>query len=388
MLPLAGLGLLAVVVVIVGAVVLPGLIGGGGDAMPTEPPAAPTRAAAEPTEAVEPIGALAEPRIGLVTDVGRVDDGTFNELAHRGARQASQEFGLDYKYIETQAHADYEGNIQILVDEGFDVIVTVGFLIQEATAAAAAANPDIIFIGVDQHFEPGTVTDNLVGLQFRGDQAGFLAGALAAMVSESGTIGTVAGLEIPPVKGRKNGYENGARYVRPDINLLSVYVPTFVDPALGASTAEQMIGEGADVIFGVGGPTGSGAIAAAAERGVYVIGIDQDEYVTTFDNGNAPGADRILSSAMLRVDVAVYEELKAVVEGTFEGNGIAVFDAADDGVGLADFHEAADAVTPAMQARLNEIITALADGSLNTGVDPDSGDLIESEIPEPWPFEP
>ncbi|WP_129672636.1 BMP family protein [Candidatus Chloroploca sp. Khr17] len=351
----------------------------------TQPTAVPPTAT-EATAPEPPADSL--PRIALVTDLGKVNDGTFNEFAHKGAERAAQEFGLEYRFIETQAQADYEANIQTFVDEGFDVIITVGFLIADATQAAAAAHPEIVFIGVDQFYVPGGVTDNLVGLQFREDQAGFMAGALAAMVSASGTIGIVAGQEIPPVKKFRNGFDNGARYVRPDINLLGVYLPTFIDPALGASTAEQMISDGADVIFGAGGPTGTGAIKAAAERGAYVIGVDQDEFVTTFANGTSPGADRILSSAIKRVDVAVYDEVKAVVDGTFEGNGIALFDAAGDGVGLADFHMAADSVTPAMQAKLDEIFAALADGSLNTGVDPASGDLLTDQIPEPNPFTP
>lgn len=363
--------------------------GGTPAAQPTTPPAEPTTAPAEPTTAPATEGTTDSlPRIALVTDLGRVNDGTFNEFAHKGAERAAQEFGLEYRYIETQAQADYENNIQTFVDEQFDVIITVGFLIQDATVAAAAANPDIIFIGVDQSYEPGSVTDNLVGLQFREDQAGFMAGALAAMVSESGTVGVVGGQEIPPVKKFLNGFNNGAKYVRPDINLLGVYLPTFIDPALGASTAEQMIGEGADVIFGAGGPTGTGGIRAAAERGVYVIGVDQDEYVTTFGSGSAPGADRILSSAIKRVDNAVYNEIAAVVNGTFKGNGISLFDASGDGVGLAPFHEAESVVTPAMQAKLDEIFAGLADGSLSTGVDPNSGDVIEAEIPEPSPFTP
>ncbi len=378
---------------------------GGQSTTPAQPTAAPEATAApEPTvaptaapEATTAPEATATPeattdtpklRIALVTDLGKVNDGTFNEFAHKGAERAAQEFGLEYKYIETTAQADYAANIQTFVDEGFDVIVTVGFLIADATKAAAAANPDIIFIGVDQGYEPGAVTDNLVGLNFREDQAGFLAGALAAMVSESGTIGIVAGQEIPPVKKFKFGFDNGAKYVRPDIGLLGVYLPTFIDPALGASTAEQMVGDGADVIFGAGGPTGSGAIAAAAAKGAYVIGVDQDEFGTTFAGGSAPGADKILSSAIKRVDVAVYSTIKAVLDGTFKGNGVLVFDAAGDGVGLAPFHMAEASITPAMQAKLDEILAALADGSLTTGVDPTSGDLIEAEIPEPNPFTP
>jgi basic membrane protein A and related proteins len=374
--------------------------GGQPTAQPTTAPEATTAPA--PTSAPEPTAAPADSptaaptaaasdgklRIGLVTDLGKVNDGTFNEFAHKGALRASEELGLEYKYIETTAQADYEANIQTLVDEEFDIIVTVGFLIADATKAAAAENADITFIGVDQFYESGTVTDNLVGLQFREDQGGFLAGALAAMMSESGTVGIVAGIDIPPVKKFKNGFDNGAKYVNPDINLLGVYVPSFVDPAQGASTAEQMIGEGADVIFGAGGPTGSGGIKAAAESGVYVIGVDQDEYNTTFGGGSGPGADKILSSAIKRVDVAVYDQIKQRVDGTFKGNGIALYEAANDGVGYAEYHDTDSVVPDAVKAKMEEILAALADGSLTTGVDPVSGDVDESTIPEPSPFDP
>jgi basic membrane protein A and related proteins len=368
------------------ALVLPLLAACGGQPATTpEPTTAPAGGAAtEPTAAATDDG---KPRIALVTDLGKVNDGTFNEFAHLGALRAAEEFGLEYKYIETGSQADYEKNIQTFVDEGFDAIITVGFLIADGTKAAAAAHPDVKFIGVDQYYEPGTVTDNLVGLQFREDQAGFLAGALAAMMTESQTVGVVAGVEIPPVKKFKNAFDNGAKFINPDINLLGVYVPTFVDPALGASTAEQLIGEGADVIFGAGGPTGSGAIKAAAEAGAFVIGVDQDEYGTTFSGGTAPGADRILSSAIKRVDVSVYDQVKAVVEGTFVGNGIALYSAENDGIGYADYNDAAAAVPDAVKARMEEILAALKSGELTTGVDPVSGDVDMATMPAAQPFE-
>lgn len=360
---------------------------------PTEAPteAATAEATAEATAAATSeasTGDGSELRVALVTDLGRVNDGTFNQFAHEGAVRASEEFGFQYDFIETQAVADYENNIQTFIDEEYDVIITVGFLIADATKAAAAANPDITFIGVDQFYEEGTATDNVVGLQFREDQAGFLAGALAAMMSESGTIGVVAGQEIPPVKKFRNGFDNGAKYVRPDINLLGVYLPTFIDPALGASTAQQLIGEGADVIFGAGGPTGSGGVKAAAEQGVYVIGVDQDEYGTTFAGGTSPGADRILTSAIKRVDNAVYDQLAKVVDGSFTGNGIAIYEASNEGVGYADYHDTADAVPDAVKAKMEEILTALADGTLTTGVDPVSGDVDEATVPEASPYTP
>ncbi len=363
----------------------------------TEATEAPTEATEAPTEATEtsqgsttgaPVEDPASLKVGLITDVGRVNDGTFNQFAHQGVLQAQEEAGFEYSFIETQAQADYNANIQTMVGDEFDVIVTVGFLIEDATFESAQEHPEIVFIGVDQFFGEDRALPNLVGLQFREDQAGFLAGALAGMMTNSNTVGIVAGVEIPPVKKYFNGYENGVNYVNPEANVLGVYEASFTDPVKGASTAGQFIGEGADVIFGAGGPTGSGAIKAAAEQGAYVIGVDQDEYLTTFGNGESPGADRLLSSAIKRVDVAVYDQITAVINGTFTGNGIAIYEAANDGIGLADFHDTAEVVPEAVKTRLDEILTMLADGTLMTGVDPVSGDLDEATIPEPVPFVP
>jgi len=187
----------------------------------------------------------------------------------------------------------------------------------------------------------------------------------------------------------KNGFDNGAKYVNPDVDTSKgVYIASFIDDALGASTAEQLIGEGVDVIFGAGGKTGTGGIKAAAEKGVFVIGVDQDEYVTSFASGKTPGSDKVLTSAIKRVDVAVYDQIKAVVEGTFKGNGIALYEAANNGVGFAPYHDADSAIPDAVKARIAEIQEALANGTLTTGVDPVSGEVDEATVPEAKPFVP
>jgi basic membrane lipoprotein Med (substrate-binding protein (PBP1-ABC) superfamily) len=326
--------------------------------------------------------------VGLVTDIGRVNDGTFNEFAHTGAMEAADDFGLEYDYLETQSQADYDQNVETMVNEGYDVIVTVGFLIADATFAAAEENPEHTFIGVDQSFTDDDALPNLIGIQFREDQSGFLVGALAGMMTESDKIGFVGGVDVPAVKKFRNGYIHGAQYVNPDIEVFDVYVPSFTDPAQGASVAEQFIGDGADIIFGAGGTTGSGAITAAAEQDVYVIGVDQDEYNTTFGGGEAPGSDNILTSAIKRVDVGVYDQIEAVVEDDFEGNGNYILDVQNDGVGYADFHETADEIPEAVKERMEEILEMMAEGDLDTGVDPLSGEVEEDDIPEPEPFEP
>ncbi|MDL5054585.1 BMP family ABC transporter substrate-binding protein [Oscillatoria laete-virens NRMC-F 0139] len=311
----------------------------------------------------------------LVTDIGRVNDGTFNQYAYEGMVRAAEDFGLDDTFIETQAQADYAANLQTCIDEGYDAIVTVGFLIADATAAAAAANPDVYFIGVDQFV--ANPLPNYVGLQFREDQAGFLVGALAALMTESGTIAGVYGIDIPPVVKFRNGYENGARYINPDINTLGVYIDSFTAPDRGASAAEQFIGEGADVIFGAGGPTGSGGIAAAAAAGVMVIGVDQDEYFTTFGSGETPGAENLISSALKRVDNGVYDMISVLVEGgSFPASGMYVLNVNNGGISFAPAH---DADVPAeVTARVEEILAGLIAGTIVTGVDPVTGAPLPS----------
>ncbi len=318
----------------------------------------------------------------LVTDLGRVNDGTFNQSAHEGAEMAAEEFDLEYDFIETQAEADYKANIQTCVSEGYEVIITVGFLIADATYEAAEANPEVHFLGVDQFVMDGP--SNYVGIQFREDQSGFMTGVLAAYVAawvESDTIAGVYGIDIPPVKRFRNGYEQGARYVNPDLNILGVYIPSFIAPDQGASAARQFIGEGASVLFGGGGPTGTGAIQAGALEEVYVIGVDKDEWLTSFGAGETEGSEYIISSAMKRVDQGVYQMVAMLAEGdmeNFPGGGVYLLDAAMNGVGLAPPHESD--IPEEVWDEVNAVNAMLIEGEIETGVDIVSGDLLEDDM--------
>lgn len=317
----------------------------------------------------------------LVTDLGRVNDGTFNQFAYEGMLRAAEDSGIDNTFIETQNQADYEANINTCLQEGFGIVVTVGFLIADATLAAAAANPETYFIGVDQFVMDGP--PNYVGIQFREDQSAFLVGALAAMVSESNIIGGVFGPDIPPVVRFRNGYEQGIEFMSillgKDVTILGVYLDSFIEPATGAEAALQIVGEGADVLFGGGGPTGSGAIAAAATEGIWVIGVDQDEYFTTFDEGAAPGADKIITSGVKRVDVGVYDMVVALAEGNmdaFPGGGNYILDVANGGMTYAPANDAD--IPAAYYDVLAQLQTALADGALDTGVNPITTEIDKS----------
>lgn len=343
-------------------------------------------------DATDPIESLC-----LVTDLGRVNDGTFNQYAHEGAIEVSEDFELEYNFIETVSEADYEANIQSCIDDGSDAVVTVGFLIQDATVAAAEANPDVFFVGVDQFLVDGP--DNMIGLQFREDQAGYLVGVLAAMVAnEAGeeVIGGVYGVDVPAVKRFRNGYEQGALYVNPEwevgTNVLGAYADSFLDQAQGISLANQFIGEGASVLFGAGGPLGSAAIAEAATQGVYVIGVDQDEYFTTFDSGETEGSEFLISSATKRVDQGVYDSISFLADADFDtwnefGGGNYLLDAELEGVGFAPFHDSEETLTEAFGEEvvagfveeLEFTLELLVASCISTNVDPVSGDLLSEE---------
>jgi basic membrane protein A len=318
----------------------------------------------------------------LVTDLGRINDGGFNQFGHEGASSAAEDFDLEYTFIETQSEADYARNIQTCLDEEFDVVVTVGFLIEDATYAAAEENSDVYFIGVDQLFgetEEQPALPNIVGIQSREDQGGFLAGAIAALMSESGTVAGVYGIAVPAVVKFRNGFEQGVAYINEqsgtEVEALGVYIDSFTAPDRGASAAEQFLGEGADVIFGAGGPTGSGAIQFAAAEGAYVIGVDQDEYTTTFNNGETPGAENIITSAIKRIDVGVYDMIQALVDGEgFPEDSTFRLSAENGGIGFAEAHDAD--VPEAVTAELETILAGLTDGSIETGVDPITGELL------------
>ena len=212
-------------------------------------PAPESAAAATAAPAAEALAAEAPAfKIGLVTDVGRVNDRSFNQSAWEGVLKAQADLGLtedDVKYIETQDAKDYADNMAQFIDAGYNVIVTVGFALSDGTIQAAKNNPDILFIGVDQ-FQVETLP-NLAGLIFHEDQAGYLAGVLAASMSKSGTIAAVLGTDlVPPVVAFNEGYIAGAKSVNPDINILSTYHPgeinqAFTDPEWGAATARQAI---------------------------------------------------------------------------------------------------------------------------------------------------
>lgn len=286
---------------------------------------------------------------GLVTDVGEIDDKSFNQSTWEGVLKAEKELGALVKYVETKDAKDYGSNIALFADKKYDVIVTVGFALGQATAEAAAKYPNVKFIGVDQF--QGEALPNVAGLIFDEWKSGFLAGALAAQLTKTGTIAAVLGTDlVPPVVSFKEGYEAGALYINPNIKFLSTYHPggldvAFTDPEWGATTAKQAIAQGADVVFGAGGKTGNGAIIeAAGYPGVYCIGVDTDQW------GTVPEAHPCLvTSAMKLLTDGTFGLIKMFKEGNFpSGNYVGP-------VGLAPYHDFDSKIDQAIKDKIIQI---------------------------------
>lgn len=307
---------------------------------------------------------------------GKINDGTFNQFTYEGMQRAVEDFDLDSTYIESQAATDYEANINTCISEGFDFIITVGWQMADVTYTSAAANPNVYFVGVDAFY--ADPLPNIVGIQAREDEAGFIVGALAALVTESGTVGGIYGPPEPPILRFRNGFEQGVAYINPQVNAVGIHIDDYYAPDRGAAAAEQLIGEDVDVIFGAAGETGSGGIKRAAELGTMVIGVDQDEYNTTFGSGETPGAESLISSAMKRVDNGVYQMIEAVVNGeAFPEDSTFTLTVANDGIDFAPAHDSD--VPDEIIEQVRAVLEGLKDGTIETGVDPVSGNLLGDE---------
>jgi basic membrane protein A len=300
--------------------------------------------------------------VGMVTGLGGVNDKAFNQTAWEGVLKAQTEKVVDWaRYIETVDSKDYSTNIATIANAGYDLIVTIGSDLAESTTNAAKKFPDILFIGVDQ--DQDNVLPNLVDLVFHEDQSGFLAGALAAQITKTNTIGTVLSTDtIPAMVAFKEGCEAGAKYINPNIVIISTYYSdgsdvASSDPRWGAATAAQAILNGADVITGVGGRTGNGALIETANHtGLYCIGFDIDQWETV------PEAHPcLISSAVKLVTSGVFDLIKLAKEGTFPtGNYFGTS-------GLAPYHDFDSVVPQAVKDNLNQIMSGLKDGSITTG---------------------
>jgi len=300
-------------------------------------------------------------KVGLVVDGAGIDDNGWNEMAYEGVLRAHTDFGITYAVYTGD---DYKARLKSCVAGGNDLCIATSWLFYDAVLVVAANNPTVDFALIDTEF-PDDAPGNLRGVGFEEDEVGYLAGTLAGLMTTSDIIGAVGGMDIRPVVDFLVGYQHGAQCANDNVYVISQYTQTFVDPDLGAAVAAEMISKGADVIFGAAGPTGNGAILYSAGHGVWSIGVDTDQYETVFDNGAVDGAEKLLTSAMKKVDNAVYMTIEDFINlggGTFGGN--IYYNLASGAVGLADYHEAAISIPQAVKDQ----VEAVEDGIINNTI--------------------
>ena len=301
-----------------------------------------------------------------VTDTGGVDDKGFNQIAHEGLLQAETELGVATDLLESTTDADYAPNLQSFVDKGCNVIVTVGFLLADATKAAAEANPTVQFAIVDSN----TSAANVQGLTFATDQPSFLAGYMAAATTTTGIVGTFGGINIPPVAIFMQGFAKGVEYYNAQkgtsVKVLGwdiakqdgTFSGDFQDQTKGTSIAKSMSDEGADIIFPVAGPVGLGASQFAMDSAgkVKIIGVDVDMSIS-----NPTQAEVYVASVLKKIDAAVLQAVKDALAKT--GGGTDYLGTLENGgVGVA----ITSTITPELQAELDAVTAGIIDGSIVT----------------------
>jgi basic membrane protein A len=271
-------------------------------------------------------------KVGLITDLGQLDDNGFNELAFNGLKRAEAQLGIEGRVVESRSAADHVPNMTSLVRAGYDLIIGVGFAQGDAVATAAQRFPDVKFaiIDVDQTTLKGSPS-NLLGLLFREEQVGYLAGYLAALQAKRDgkrMISAVGGFKEPPVDRFIAGYRAGAQAAVPGIDVRYGYAQDWEDLSKCKELALDQIAAGSGVVFQVAGGCGLGALDAAKDRGVWGIGVDADQ------SGLGP---HVLTSALKGVDNAVFLTIEAALNGAFEGGGNREFGLDEEGVGLGTF---------------------------------------------------
>ena len=300
-------------------------------------------------------------KIGLITDVGGVNDGSFNQSAWEGLEKAGEELGVEVNYLESATDADYQPNMETFVDEDYDLIISVGYMLADATREAAEANPDTKFAIID---DSSIDLPNVTSLMFKAEQASYLVGYVAGLTTKTNNIGFVVGMTNETMNQFGYGYCAGAIDANPDITVQQFNANSFADSATGKTMANTAITNGADIVFQAAGATGLGVIEACQEAGVYAIGVDSDQ------SSIAPKT--VLTSAMKRVDNAVYDAVQELIDDKLEG-GVQTFDLTAGGVDIAPSQ---DLISDDVIKAVDEVKEKIISGDV---VVPDNKDDFEAK---------
>ena len=272
------------------------------------------------------VSQAAEMKIAMVTDVGGVNDQSFNQSAWEGLKRAEKDFGIKVAYKESKQDADYAPNMETLTDAGYDLIWGIGFLMGDAIKETAEINPDQKYAIIDFSYGPET-PKNVACAVFQEEEPSFLVGYIAGKMTKTNKVGFVGGIKFPLIEKFEYGYMAGVKLANPDVEVLRQYAESFTDAAKGKAITNNMYQQGADIVFHASGGVGDGVIEAAKEKGKWAIGVDKDQ------NFLAP--DNVLTSAMKRVDNAIYDIGKRLIAGEFVGGDTVAYNLKNEGVGIA-----------------------------------------------------
>ena len=339
------------------------LVACGGSSAPASSTAPASSAASSEAAPAAPAETI---KVGMVTDVGGVNDKSFNQTSWEGLQAlAAEDPTFEVAYLESKTDADYAANLEAFMDEGYDLIISVGYMLADATRAAAEANPDQKFAIIDD----SSCEDlpNVACLMFAQEQASYLVGAVAGLATESNVVGYVQGMVSESMNRFAVGYIAGVKSTNPDATILQFNANSFGDATAGSAAATDMITNKADVIYHAAGGTGNGVIEACATNGIYAIGVDTDQSPLAPEN--------VITSAMKRVDTASQDISKSVKDGTFTA-GVHLYDMSNGGVGIAPTQTL---LTDEMVAAVDAAMKAIADGSV---VVPTNGEELEALLGE------
>ena len=277
----------------------------------------------------------ADYKVKMVTDMGGVNDQSFNELAWDGLQKLEKDTGIPTGYTESKQEADYATNLDKAVDDGNNLVWGIGFAMAEAIQSAAKTNPDVNFAIIDNAYAEDDLTDNLTGVTFKTQEPSFVAGYIAAMTTETGKVGFVGGMKSDVLETFRWGFKAGVDYANKeagkDVQVIDQYIESFTDAAKGKAAGQKMYSDGCDIVFACAGNAGNGVIEAAVDADKMVIGVDKDQYDLAPKN--------MLTSVMKNVDQAVIEVSTEASKGEEIGGKNIVLSAQDDAVGISEHHD-------------------------------------------------
>ena len=265
-------------------------------------------------------------KIGMIADVGGINDESFNQSAWEGLQKAKEDFGVEVTVIESKQASEYIANMESLIDEGVDLVIGVGYTMKDDIKTEAENYPDQKFAIIDETYDQ--IPENVTPILFKENEATYLAGLIAGKMTKTNNVGFIGGMQNPVISRFEYGFKAGVEEVNKEADVKVQYAGTFGDAAKGKSIANQMYGNNVDVILTAAGGTGLGSIEAAKEKGKYAIGVDRDQ------SNLAP--DNVLTSALKKVNVGVYDAVKDLVDGKLVGGENKIYGLKEDGVGIPE----------------------------------------------------